>query len=279
MKFLYVDESGEQSHTDYFVMAGVMVDAVKLRKRTEDLDKLWDDLFAQHPASPKEIKTTRMINGKGDWSKVDPDIRKKFVSEVIALATENGGKVFALPIDFNKHNNELDHDSFGPPYPKDKWTYAAMFLSSLVQKKMQKVKGKKGLTVVIVDNNKKGMPSLTQGLHECPDWFDGLYTLPKTRKTKGWTSRKDADRFDHIVNNAFAIVSEHSTFVQVADVISYVYRRHFEIAAQGEAYMGEKDLYDGWIATLEGSRQKLGRTQPCDALNYYNAIVPDGWTL
>ena len=70
MKFLYADESGEQDHSNFFAMSGVMVDAVKLRKRTEDLDNLWTSLIAEHPESPKEIKTSRMINGKGGWNKV-----------------------------------------------------------------------------------------------------------------------------------------------------------------------------------------------------------------
>ena len=102
MKFLYADESGEQDHSNFFVMSGVMVDAVKLRKRTEDLDNLWTSLIAEHPESPKEIKTSRMINGKGGWNKVSPDIRKEFVSEVVSLATENGGKIFCLPMSFEK---------------------------------------------------------------------------------------------------------------------------------------------------------------------------------
>ena len=35
MKFIYVDESGAAGDSDVFVMCGLMVDAYKLRKKTE----------------------------------------------------------------------------------------------------------------------------------------------------------------------------------------------------------------------------------------------------
>jgi len=54
--------------------------------------------------------------------------------------------------------------------------------------------------------------------------------LPRTAK----------DRFDQIINTAFAIKSHHSSLVQVADAICYVYRRHLELASQAEAWAGEK---------------------------------------
>ena len=279
MKFLYADESGEQDHSSYFVMSAVMVDAVKLRKRTEELDKLWLNFIDQHPENPKEIKTCRMINGKGGWNKVAPDVRKKFISDVVTLATENGGKVFCLPIDFQKYE-QIDSNDHNLPFAKNKWTYAALFIACLVQKKMQIVKGKKGLTVFVMDDNQVGMPSLTKGLYDSDPWFDGLYSQQIKKKNKLlWKARCKADRFDQIVNTAFAIISEHSTYVQVADVVSYVYRRHFEIGLDGEAYAGEQELYQTWFSQLEASREKLGKTEPCDALNYYQSIVPEGWKL
>ncbi len=34
---IYVDESGEQDHNEVFVMAGVLIDAYRLRKHTANL--------------------------------------------------------------------------------------------------------------------------------------------------------------------------------------------------------------------------------------------------
>ena len=38
MKFVYVDESGDQGQSDIFVMAGLLIDAYRLRKWTAAFD-------------------------------------------------------------------------------------------------------------------------------------------------------------------------------------------------------------------------------------------------
>jgi len=48
MKFVYIDESGERSQGDVFAMCGLMVDAYKLRKKTDDFDRRLGELFAIH---------------------------------------------------------------------------------------------------------------------------------------------------------------------------------------------------------------------------------------
>ncbi|MGJ4890767.1 DUF3800 domain-containing protein [Bradyrhizobium sp. HKCCYLRH3099] len=65
MKFAYVDESGEQNHSSVFVMAGVLVDAYRLRKYTETFDEKLSVILAKHPGLRTELKTQRMINGEG----------------------------------------------------------------------------------------------------------------------------------------------------------------------------------------------------------------------
>ena len=57
-----------------------------------------------------------------------------------------------------------------------------------------------------------------------------------------WQGRAKKDRFDHIINTAFAIKSDHSSMVQVADAISYVYRRHLElITGAAEVYLRRRE--------------------------------------
>jgi Protein of unknown function (DUF3800) len=57
MKFVYVDETGSDDHTDVFVMAGLLIDAYVLRKYTATFDKILTAFLAKHPGSPKELKT------------------------------------------------------------------------------------------------------------------------------------------------------------------------------------------------------------------------------
>ena len=279
MKFVYADESGEQDHSCVFTMIGVMVDAVKLRKKTEDFDNLWQELLSRHPEGTVEIKTSRMINGKGAWGKVCPDVRKKFVTDVIELAVANGGKIFGYAIDFEKLKT-IKAEDFELPFTKHKWTAASMYIAALIQKKMQAVKGKKGLTVFVMDDNQHKMPTLTDGLYQSDPWYDGLYEIRgRIRGKTAWKARKDTNRFDQIINTAFAIKSEHSTFVQVSDVISYVYRRHYELMREDEAYEGEQTLYAEWVEKLEAARVRLGNVRKCHASEFYSSIVPEGWHL
>jgi hypothetical protein len=85
---------------------------------------------------------------------------------------------------------------------------------------MQGVKNSKGLTVVIMDDNKSEMPNLSDELYQRDPWFDGVYQIQGKKRGKTvWVPRAKNDRFDQIINTAFAIKSDHSSMVQVADAI------------------------------------------------------------
>ena len=66
MKFAYFDESGTlgAEGNDVFVMAGLLIDAYRLRKYTAEFDRLIKNLLDEHEKSPKELKTNLFINGK-----------------------------------------------------------------------------------------------------------------------------------------------------------------------------------------------------------------------
>lgn len=279
MKFIYVDESGDRGGGDVFVMCGLMVDAYKLRKKTEDFDRMLGALHDKYPGARRELKTSQFINGKKNWSRIPPQERKDFIQDVCRLAVGNGGKLFGLGISFERFDaaRAADH---GHPSGDSYWLAAGMFTASVVQKKMQGVKARKGLTVLILDDHKMEMPGLSNGLYNADPWYDGLYQERKRKRGKSvWVPRTAADRFDQIINTAFAIMSDHSSLVQVADVISYVYRRHLELKSQAEKYAGEKAFYEMLEGILEPQREKLGQTpnEPCVAF-YETAVHPD-WAI
>jgi hypothetical protein len=154
MKFVYVDESGAADHTDVFVMAGVLIDAYRLRKATAGFDGMITTFLAKHPGAPKELKTHAFINGDGGWSKVDAAERKTFLGEVCDLVAECSS-IYAVAFSFEKFEqaaNAAQQETFGKSY----WLSAAMFLAALVQQKMQRQKGNKGLTVLMCDEQQKG---------------------------------------------------------------------------------------------------------------------------
>jgi len=279
MKFAYVDESGDKSQSDVFVMAGLLIDAYRLRKYTSKFDGMIKGFLARHPSAPRELKTKAFINGSGGWSSVDADDRKVFLKEMCELAVECG-KVFVISISFEKFDAEVNTVGASYPFKKSYWVSSAMFLAGFIQKKVQGESNNKGLTVLIFDDNQQGMPKLSDGLYISSEWYDPLYqTQKRVRGSLQWQRINPQNRFDHIINTAFAIKSEHSSLVQVADAVSYVYRRQLELMDEAEAWAGEQDYFDGLVAILNIKREKLGRVPSGDCIDFYNAVKHGRWDL
>ena len=236
MKFAYFDESGTlgAEGNDVFVMAGLLIDAYRLRKYTAEFDRLIKSLLDEYKKSLKELKTSSFINGKKKWGQVDAKRRKEVLNDICNLATSRS-KIFAIGFSFKNFHAAVEEANEELPFDDDHWVAAAMFISSLIQKKMQKEPSNKGLTVLIFDDNKIYMPKVSNLLHTAPAWFDGLYQQAKTKSgRKTWVPIKPENRFDQIINSAFAIKSEHSSLIQVSDAVSYVYRRHLELMDDAE---------------------------------------------
>jgi Protein of unknown function (DUF3800) len=275
MKFAYVDESGDEGQSDVFVMVGCVVDAYSLRRITADFDAMLKDLRERHPSQPSDLKTKAFINGDGGWRVVPPAERKALLRSICQLASHDS-KLFASALSFERFRNADRNHPAGRTY----WHAASVFVTSLIQKKMQKVSNNKGLTVLVMDDNKAGMPALSDAIYAADPWFDGLYQIRGRRRGVGaWVPRTAHDRFNQIINTAFAIKSDHSSLVQVADALAYVYRRHLELRSIAEAYAGERALYDELAGIVEASREKLGRCPDCEAVAFYRAIAPEGWTI
>ena len=286
VKFLYVDESGPTGDSDVFTMCGVMVDAIKLRKRTHECSSMIRELLGRYPGGspPKELKTSQFINGGKSWSKLPPADRKESLREICKLAASEGGKVFGIGISLTayKANAQGDRNSIATTDP---WLSAAMFTMALVQKHMQKLNRNKGHTVVVMDDSRH-LSAFTNAIHTADSWFDGLYQKQDKKKRGGknvleWTARKRGDRFNQIINTPFPIRSEHAPFVQVADAVSYVYRRHLELLAGDtrDGWDDEDSYYDELAQLLDKRRERLGRCPPVDCVDYYKSICHAGWRL
>ena len=149
-----------------------------------------------------------------------------------------------------------------------------MFIAALVQKKMQRMEKNKGHTVFICDDNKLEMANLSEALHKADPWFDPIYL--QTSKSKKSAS---ARRFNQIINSAFAIKSEHSSLVQVADALSYAYRRHLELKSDKEEWEGERDYFASLVTKLEPKREPLGRATGGPCIQFYKAVRHKDWAL
>lgn len=281
MKFVYADESGDPEQGNVFVMCGVLVDAYKLRKKTADAERLFASVFARHSGSPTEIKTKAFLKGNGGWKIIPGMERREIVERIVDFAVDGGSKIVGIALAFDQFE-DATQNGFGHPFGKSHWAAAGMFTCSLVQKRMQKQKNNKGLTIFVLDENKQQMPKVIHGVHAPDPWFDPLFQEKGSRpRDPAWLPRTDEDRFDQILNTPFPIDSKHACLVQVSDVVAYVYRRHLELAFDGheEAYDGEAEFFKRCARKLDGARLTLGQTPKAPVVDFYKAAAHPGWKL
>lgn len=210
MKFAYVDESGDREQSDVFVMAGLLIDAYRLRKHTIAFDAMIKEFLAKHPGAPTEIKTKALLNGAGGWSKVDAEDRKTFVSDIGDLAI-GCTKIYPIAFSF-QHFDKAMKGGHGHPFN----TYGqatALFIASLVQQKMQDEDGNKGLTVLICDDNRMVMSALSDHLYIASPWFDPIYQRGVKEEGLSYPFARSSTR------RAFRPHREHRLCDQVASLL------------------------------------------------------------
>lgn len=283
MKFIYIDESGsrDRNQGDIFVMAGLLIDAFRLRKQTVNFNRLIQGFLHEYPRPKKEIKTKAMINGSGDWSKVDAHKRKVFLEAAVDL-TIGCAEIYAIAFSLEKFHITAQEMREAPPFGTNHWVGAAMFLAAMIQKKMQTLGRNKGHTVVVFDDNKKDLPKVSDCLYQADPWFDALYQRRVKKRVSGkdkmmWLAVKPNARFEQIISSAFPIKSEHSPFVQTADMISYIYKRHLELVDEEEKWPGERNYYNGLVQKLDAKFKKLGLVAPGPCVDFYRRVKHRHW--
>ncbi|HUS98025.1 MAG TPA: hypothetical protein VMX97_14955 [Hyphomicrobiaceae bacterium] len=78
-------------------MAGLLIDAYRMRKSTAAFDEMIKAFLKKHPKAPQELNTKAFINGANKWSAVDADDRKQFLEDVCDLAAECA-RIFAVAV-------------------------------------------------------------------------------------------------------------------------------------------------------------------------------------
>ena len=279
MQFAYIDESGSSGQGDVFVMAGVLVDAYRLRKITADFDNKLGELRKKHPSEPEDLKASKIINGKGGWKDVPAEKRRQFFTDIVAQV-ESVGHVYAFALSLDRFKSAIKNYKSLPKNQNNHWVACSMYISALIQKKSQKEKKGKGLSILIFDDNKQFMPRLSDGLYDCNEWYDDLYASRKSSRGQTVWKVEPDERFNQIINTAFAIKSKHSSLVQVADIISHIYRRYLELHNSKEKYEGEKKLYEDWTKTLNTRREKSGRTpKDSETIKFYKDVCHPDWKI
>jgi hypothetical protein len=241
MKFVYVDESGNSNEDRFLTFFGVQIDVYRLKASLRAVRPLLQDVANAFPEDLQELKTSKMVNGRGGWRNVEPEVRKDLFRRLCAYPRSVSARAYAYIVDRQKY--AAAHDQC-PDWASTAWMTGAIAVAAFAQRLNQKQLKNKGLTVLVFDDNKAELPKLSSFLVDSCPAVDEYYGRSA-----------NAEPFDHIVDTAFAIKSEQSDLVQVSDACAYAIRRkaELELGKDSEEWDGELELVRGACAAF-GSR-------------------------
>lgn len=279
MKFLHADESGEISHTDVFVMGGLMADARSFIKTSNEFDRM---LASDINGGKNEFKASEFMMICKDEKRTNECIkRQKFLERLCKRTVAKGRNIFCVALSFSAVASLLQ-SSDDKRHPNDAaWHESGMFICSLVQHKMQRLKNNgAGRTFVIFDSSRRVWPlnEALQDSHKSKNpylaaQYDGLHQIFSPNQVSPPLSQQD--RFNQIMNKTvFPVRSEQSSLLQVSDAICYVYRRHLELTDSNEIenWNGERNYYRSLFGILERGRMRLGaRAQKTERVRFFEA--------
>src|SRR5690349_14391440 len=89
MRVCYVDETGTDGLSPFVVMVGIVVDASRLGRTTEEFKKISARLVTASTATTlKEIKSVDLYRGKNAWRGVDGELRHQIIGDLCDWLSE-----------------------------------------------------------------------------------------------------------------------------------------------------------------------------------------------
>ena len=269
MKFCYIDESGTGAEP-YAVMAGVLIDAYRMRPTKEDWDGLLVALSDIVAREVKEFHTRDFYAGNSPWRDLSGNQRAAVISAIFDWFVARGHHVVYSAVDRRRlEENFSDH-----PYYRETgslWKTLGLHIALALQRANQKHLKNKGNTVLVFDEHKQDAKPYAELLLTPPDWTDTYYRRDP---------RKQAP-LDQIVDVPHFVDSSHVGMIQLADCISYFLRRHIEICegVVPPRYEGEDEVVSRWATSVfdrciqrSAIYPKKGR---CDAAEFFFQLAPE----
>jgi len=107
----------------------------------------------------------------------------------------------------------------GTPVLNDVWLAGASHIALQLQRAYETKAGNKGRTVLVFNDNKRGLSDIADLVYDPPAWTDDYYDR-----------QKKAPALHRLVDTPFAVKSHHVALVQVADIFAAIFLRHSELA-------------------------------------------------
>lgn len=233
MKFLYVDESGNEGNAPFLTFFGFYVDGYRLKNVMSQARPLLGAISDAYPENLRELKSSRLVNGVGAWRRVDATERKRLFRTLTNFVSAAGCHGYAYVLSRQQYTSLKEKGRLSD-WTSNEWQIGALALCMFLQRDNRDVKNNKGLSVLIFDDNQAELPRLSDFLLRSSEDVDSYYER-----------KRRSEPFDQIIDTAFSIKSDHSRLVQIADACAFALRRRaeLELGQQQEDWQGEADFY------------------------------------
>ena len=279
MKVCYIDETGSEEDSPFYVMVGICFDWTKHTRCSQEanfkvanIKKRYYECTKIHT---KEIKTKTFLAGGSKWSMVPSEERDAFITDMFNLfktSFTNSFDLYVSILDNDKYKNLQD------PIKKDidsKWVTNALHIvlqreSDIYGTKQNK--NNKALTFMIFDEHPE-IVKLNNILYRPMKYLYEYYTIKLKKKNK-------KIRLESVIGEGFCINSEHSGLCQLADICCYVIRRYLELASgREENYIGEKAKFTNWYRMIQSKIYKCQKLyaqhSESSIVSFYHNLLPN----
>jgi hypothetical protein len=248
----YCDESGftgcnHDKGQPVTVVAGVLVNTYNMHKTRADFADLTGKakklLKEAGLSSFSELKARELYSGDGPWSGVDGEERHALYAAMLKWLCGRPHRVLASVIDDGVFCGKVTSKDPVAVQLRAPYVAGALHLALMVQRANQGSDKNKGRTILIFDSQDQLEKEVSQLLYSPPGWTDDYYGY------------ENGERLDQIVDTAYFVRSHQASFVQIADLVAYVLRKHAELAQHGfkDKYAGEATRIGKWVGMLQSS--------------------------
>ena len=265
MKFAYIDESGTGDEP-YAVMAGVIIDAQRMRPTKDNWESLLSNLSKILEREVDEFHTKDFYSGNKVWRKLPGNKRSETITEILHGFQERKHSIFYSAIDRQKYDKYEDH-----PYTRSLgslWKTLAFHLVLSIQSAHQALDRSKGNTVLIFDAH-RDQKTFSELILNPPEWAYEYYSKKGQKKS-----------LDQIIDVPHFVNSRHVGMIQLADCVSFILRRQLELKDGGEdeRYSGEAKKISDWTdAIIQQCKSKsvmYPKRSRCEAADYFYQLAP-----
>lgn len=248
----YCDESGftgcnHDRNQPVTVVAGVLVNTYNMHKTRADFASLTRKakklLKEAGLGSFAELKAQELYSGSGPWKGIDGAERHALYGAMLKWLCQRKHKVVASVIDDKVFCGKVASKDPLSTKLRAPYVAGALHLSLMVQRANQGAAKNKGRTILIFDAQGEFEKDVSQLLYSPPSWTDDYYGYRR------------GERLDQVVDTAYFVRSHQASFIQIADLVAYVLRKHAELTHHGfgEKYTGESARTEEWASMLRSS--------------------------